>query len=330
LRKFLIIFFFLNAVYFTQSKTDKISSMPGSFSRMGFGARGMGMGNAVSSVINGNLVSYYNPAITVFQERNSVQLSYSILSLDRSLNFLNFTRRFDFRSNKDSAGSEPRSTAGFSLGIINKGVSKIDGRDNQGIKTGELTESENQFFLSVANKFSKKFSLGIAIKFYYYKLYEKINSTGLGFDIGALYRISNHLNLSLMLSDLNSKYKWDTSPIYDQEGNNTQNKFPTLKKIGLSYKVDKPSLIAAVELESSNAETNYLRLGAEYNIFDQLYLRTGIDRWNLKNSEIPVKPSFGFSYSREIDKVQMGIDYAFIIEPYSPTDQHIIGINISF
>ncbi len=101
-----------------------------------------------------NLVSYYNPAVTPFQENNSFQAGYSFLSFDRSLNFLNFTRKFDFYSAKDSVSEfrKPRTTAGLSVGIINSGIGNIDGRDNNGLPTGELSTSENQFFIGLANK----------------------------------------------------------------------------------------------------------------------------------------------------------------------------------
>ncbi len=39
--------------------------------------------------------------------------------------------------------------------LLTAGVSGIDGRDNNGLQTGELSTSENQFFLSVANRFSE-------------------------------------------------------------------------------------------------------------------------------------------------------------------------------
>ena len=58
------------------------------------------MGNSIGAVNEGNLVSYYNPALSVFQNDNYFQTSYSFLSLDRSLNFLNFTKRFEFGKSK--------------------------------------------------------------------------------------------------------------------------------------------------------------------------------------------------------------------------------------
>jgi hypothetical protein len=328
-RNFIIFYILLTACVYSQPQSSAISSMPGAFSRMGFGARGMGMGNAMSAVTEGNLVSYYNPALSVFQQDNSFQTSYSFLSLDRSLNFLNFTRRFDFYSSKDSS-SQPNATAGLSIGIINSGVSNIDGRDNDGNKTGNLSTSENQFFVGLANKFSKKLAVGIAIKVYYYKLYEQINATGVGLDIGALYILNKHWNISFVLSDLNSQYKWDTSPVYNEQGSTSTDKFPTLKKIGASYTNDDYGIIASAELESSNGGTNILRGGIEYNIFKDLYLRGGIDQFNLSNSDYAVNPSLGFSYFKNVGNLRFGVDYAFVVEPYSSQDRHIVGLNINF
>jgi len=296
---------------------------------MGFGARGKGMGNAMSAVIKGNLVSYYNPAVSPFQEGNSIQTAYSFLSLDRSLNFLNFTRKFELGSSDNDNQSGFRSTLGLSIGIINAGVDGWSERNNEGMVTGELSTSENQFFLGLSNKFSEKFSAGVAFKLYYYKLYEDISSTGLGVDIGILYRFNNNLTIAAVVSDINSKYEWDTSELYGQEGNNTTNKFPVTKKIGVSYVFEDPKLLTSIEFENSNAGTNFLRFGAEYNIYEGLFLRSGLDKFNLSNTDFPVRPTFGFSYSYFLDNWFVGIDYAFVIEPYSSHDQHIIGVNIN-
>lgn len=327
---FAVAVFFFTGFLIAQPKFTEINSKVGAFSRMGFGARGIGMGNAMSAVTTGNLVSYYNPALPSFQENNSFQSGYTFLSLDRSLNFLSFTRKFDFYSKVNPKDTVPRATAGISFGIINAGVGGIDGRDNNGLSTGELSTSENQVFLSVSNRFSRKLSVGIAVKFYYYKLYEEITSNGLGVDIGALYKVNDNWNISLMISDLNSEYDWDTSPIYQQQGLTSMDKFPVLNKIGLSYYKPEIKLLAAIEFENSSAGTNIIRLGAEYNIYDNLFLRGGFDQFNLSNIDAGVKPSLGFSYSKLLGDWLVGIDYAFMIEQYSSSDRHIIGVNINF
>jgi hypothetical protein len=305
---------------------------PGAFSRIGFGARGIGMGNALSSITEGELTSYYNPAITPFQENNSFQAGYSFLTLDRALNYFNYTRRFDFYSVKDTVAEtrKPRTTAGLSIGVINSGIRSIDGRDNNGLPTGELSTSENQFFIGLAARISEKFSIGLATKIYYYSLYEEISSTSLGFDVGALYKLNDNFNISVVLVDLMSKYKWDTSPVYQQEGIISEDKFPNLTKLGLSYRNKELGLIGSVEFENSNAETNILRAGVEYNIYDQFFIRGGVDQFNLTNTDWPVKPSLGFSFFQPFGNLVVGVDYAFQIEQYSSADRHILSVNFNF
>jgi len=329
LKQLLIIIFLYSAFIYPQPEFSKIGSMPGSFSRIGFGPRGIGMGNALSSVTSGNLVSYYNPAVAAFQENNSVQTGFSFLSLDRNLNFLSFTRRFDFYS-KDTTVKTPRSSAGISIGIINSGVGKIDGRDNQGFATGDLSTSENQFFLGLSNRFSKKLALGVAAKFYYFKLYEEISSTSLGFDIGALYMMNEYLNLSFVLTDINSKYKWDTSPVYGRDGTISEDKFPFIKKFGVSYFNENAKLLASAEVVMSNGQNTIIRFGAEYNVYDKLYLRGGIDQLSVANADWPMKSSAGISFSSKIGNFSVGFDYAFMIEQYSTMDRHVVGLNLNF
>ena len=331
-RYLLVIIILFSSISVAQPQFSEMSVKPGAFSRMGYGARGIGMGNAMSAVIEGELVSYYNPAVTVFQDGNSFLTGYSFLGLDRSLNFLSFTRRFDFYSKKDSLveNPKPRNSAGISVGLINSGVSNIDGRDNNGLSTGELSTSENQFFLALANRFSEKFSIGVTAKLYYYKLFEEITTTNLGFDIGAIYRVNEEFTISLALIDLNSKYEWDTSPVYEQDGAVTKDKFPTLRKIGVSYFNQAIGLLASLEFENSSSETNILRGGIEYIIYNGFYLRGGIDQFNLSNTDWPVRPSLGFSFYKSFGSLVVGVDYAFVIEQYSSSDRHIIGLDFNF
>ncbi|MFH1196895.1 MAG: hypothetical protein V1720_14435, partial [bacterium] len=242
---------------------------------------------------------------------------------------LSFTKKFEFGKSKTDS-TKPRSVAGVSIGIINAGVSGIEERDNQGIKTGDISTSENQFFIGLSNRFSDKLSFGFTAKFYYYRLYEDVSSISFGFDIGALYLLNENITIAAVISDVNSKYKWDTSDLYGQDGNTTEDKFPLMKKIGFSYRLFEKKLLTAIEFENSNAGTNILRFGAEYNMIQNLFIRAGLNQMDLSNPDVPVKPSFGFSYSYLTDGLTLGIDYAFVIEPYSPSDQHIVGVNVSF
>ncbi|MGA8265679.1 MAG: hypothetical protein WB779_14645 [Ignavibacteriaceae bacterium] len=335
MKKFFVFFILFSSAAFCKLQFSGISSTPGAFSRMGFGARGMGMGNAMSAVTEGNLVTYYNPALSVFQEKMLFQTSYSILSLDRSLNFINFTARFDIHpygeNSYDEKRIKPVSSAGVSIGLINSGVSNISARDNEGVETGTISTSENLIFISLAKTFSSKLAIGLTTKFYFYNLAEGLKASGLGFDLGALYILNDNFNIAAVISDINSKYKWDSTPLLGQDGKTTEDSFPLLKRIGLSYRNKDYKILASAEFENSNAGTNILRFGVEYNIIEQLYIRGGIDNFNLSNSDFPKRPSIGFSYFKSLggDWI-IGVDYAFVIEKYSPEDRHIIGVNVRF
>ncbi len=328
----IIILIFSTTISFAQSNQfSEIASMPGAFARMGFGARGMGMGNAISSVITGNKTAYYNPALSVYQKDNSFQTSYSVLSLDRSLNFLSFTRKFEL-GKKDSEGNSigKKRIAGISAGIINAGVSNFQERDNQGNVSGELNPFENQFFVALANQFTDKLTIGFTAKFYYSKLYEDISTNTFGIDIGALYRVNQSITISAVVSDLLSKYEWDTTPIYGQNGFSIDDKFPMLRKIGVSYFLEDSNLLAAIEFENSSAGTNYLRFGIEYGIYEGLFIRGGLDKFDISHTSVPSRPSLGFSYFHDFNSLVVGVNYAFVLEPYSAFDKHIIGIDINF
>lgn len=326
---FLIVCFIFSSVL-AQEQFNRNSSQPGAFSRMGFGARGKAMGNSNSAIIDGNVDVYYNPALSVFQEGNSFQTAYSFLSLDRKLNFLSFTKKFELGRIDSLKKNKFRPTAGLSIGLINAGVTNIDERDNQGFKTADLSVFENQFYLNLAIKMSTKLSLGVNAKFYYSKIYKDMTSTTLGFDIGVLYKFSENLTTAFVLKDLNSKYKWDSSKLYGLEGITQEEKFPVLKKLAVAYHFADLNLLVASEFESSSFGTNIFRLGTEYGIIDNFDLRAGIDYMNLSNFDTPIRPTFGFRYGYNLLGFILNIEYAFAFEPYSEFDQHIVGININF
>jgi len=327
---FVALLFFTTALLAQSVQYTEMANMPGAFARTGFGARGMGMGNALSSVINGEMATYYNPALSVYQTGNSFQTSYSVLSLDRNLNFLSYTRKFVLKKKKNKFSGKKR-IAGISVGIINSGVSNFAERDNQGNVTGKLKPTENQFYLSLANQFSEKLSIGFSAKLYYSKLYDKVSTTTFGIDVGILYRVVTNIALSAVVTDLLSKYEWDTTPLYGQDGiNGIDDKFPLLIKFGASYFLPDKNLTASVEFEHSNVGNNYLRFGLEYGIYKGFFIRGGIDKFDLSNISVPTRPAFGFSYLHDFTSLIMGVNYAYVLEPYSSFDKHIIGIDINF
>ncbi len=317
---------------FAQPKFEATNSAVGEFSRFGFGARGIAMGNAMGAVKDNLPVPFYNPSLAGFQTGNLFTAGYTVLTLDRYVNYLSFGRKFEFYSAKDTIPEKrkPRAIAGFAVGLINSGVNNIDGRDNQGFKTGSLSASENLVYVSLSNRFSEKVALGLNAKLYYYNLYEDVTSTALGFDLGVLYSFNPDIAFSFVLADLNAAYRWDTSPIYNQEGTISNDKFPTAKKIGASYNLRQNNLLLAAEFEWNNIGRKLFRIGAEYMLYENLALRAGIDKIHLYNRDEYPSPAFGFAYLYDLGGFYAGFDYAFTYENYSLSARHLINLKILF
>lgn len=302
---------------FTNNLSAQIGGKPGAFSRLGFGARGIAMGNAMSAVVSRDISAYYNPALIPYIEYKTVNITYSFLSLDRYLNFLSY-------------GQAIKPSAGVSLGLINSGVRNIEERDSDGNFLGNLNTSENLFFLSFGNQIHRSISIGITFKLFYHKLYEGITSTTVGFDLGILAKLTPTSTLGLAVKDINSKYQWNTTSIYGRAGTATTDQFPRLLIISFSYLLPYELGLASVEFENSTSKTNQIRLGTEILLHNNFILRAGLDRIVYSNNYSGIKPTFGYSLNFNLNKISTSLDYAYVIEPFSPGNAHIITINLKF
>jgi hypothetical protein len=294
----------------------QLDGTPGAFTRMGFGARGMGMANAMTAVTAGEVSSFYNPAVTPFLETRVASISYGFLSLDRALNTLSYSQSI-------------APTAGFSIGVLNAGVKDIDGRDADGFQTGTYSTSENQFSFSFANKMSSRVALGIGIKLYYYSLFEGISSTTVGLDFGALVKLSDNFTLGAAVIDVGSKYQWNTSSLYGEQGNSTTEHFPQLRKVGVAYAPSNGLGVLSVEIENSNVHTNIIRGGAEINITKEVTARIGLDNFDVKNNA-EAAPTFGFTVRTQFESWSPAVNYAYVIEPYNLFGIHVISLSTQF
>ncbi len=313
--------------------TQAQNGTAGAFTRMGFGARGQGMGNALTTVNTGTISTYYNPALSAFQEGHVLHGSYGILSLDRKFNQVSYTQMIRIHNKEANIyADEPgvQSISGVSISWINAGDANIQGYDSDGFKTDLLSVFENQFAVNFGTRFSDRLAAGFNAKFYYAGLYEGVTSSGFGLDIGILYTVSPSLRIGLVAQELLTKYKWDTSELYGaQNGNSTEDPFARIYRLGVGYTLPNESGIAAVDVEA--VEDVYLaRLGVEIPIVENIWLRGGVERIDFSDAGIDPRPTFGFSISQPIAQMQPVIHYAFILEPVAPTPTHVLSFALQF
>lgn len=303
---------FILILFFVSSTFAQLGGLPGAFTRMGFSARGIAMGNAMSSVTKGDVNGLYNPALSSFQDEHLINLSYSFLSLDRSLNFVSYTKNFKL-PNQSEGG------AGVTFAWVNAGVSHIDGRDIDGFSIGELSTSENQFLFAPSIRVSPQLSLGVGFKIYYSKLYDGVTSTSFGFDLGGLYKVNDKINVGLSVKDINSKYEWSTTDLYGQFGNQTKDKFPKLYTLGVSYLLPNNYGVVSLDYETSNKKSNTIRIGTEISPIKDINFRAGVDRFDFSAADKigGSRAMFGIGYQKSFKSYIVGIDYSFVVEPYT-------------
>lgn len=328
----------------TGSANAQLGSYAGAFARMGFGARGLSMGNALVSDAFGDVSGYYNPSLSVFQQQGIVNVGYTFMSVDRKLNFVSFAKQFKLSNGKQ--------TAGISLSWINAGVSDIDGRDNDGISLGMLSTYENQFILGTGFMLSPQLSVGMGFKLYLAKLYEEVTNTRVGIDLGATYLAAKDLSIGLAVRDLGVKYKWETSDVYGSvNGTVTENQFPTIVDVGASYNLPKSLGVVSLGvgtyinpkfevkdtlglITKSDQKLNFtVRLGGEINLNDYVKVRAGIDRLDLSSDDFwgNIMPAAGVSLSKSFsESIILGVDYSFQFEPYTHKPMQNIGIAFKF
>ena len=119
--------------------SSALAQSAGAFARMGFGARGLAMGNAVIADVSGYASPYYNPALAPFIISQNLELSAAAMTQDRQMQFVQL-----------STPLRPR--AGLAVGLIHAGVRNIDGRDGSGYHTGTYSTDEYAFVLALACK----------------------------------------------------------------------------------------------------------------------------------------------------------------------------------
>lgn len=314
----------------------------GAFARMGFGARGLAMSNALVADAFPDGSPYYNPALAPFATGQSLEFSAAFMSLDRELQFLQFATQLD-------------PGAGLAAGLIHAGVSRIDGRDNSGYHTQEYSTDEFAFFLNFGIHLSRRVTAGVGLQLFhadYFETLEPINSIGI--DVGFTYMPTDDLRIGLAADDLLARYSWDTSDLYGSQGTTTSDRFPVRLRLGAAQRLfDGRAQIAAeyesrissseyrirtveiignrpqevVTSERSQFHTSRFRIGGEYGLSDVFTLRAGVDRIGANALE-GITPTGGFMVSQPIGPLIVRGEYALAVEPYGAGALHLMTLRL--
>ncbi len=313
-----------------------------SFTRLGFGARGIAMGNALVADGFGEGSPYYNPALAPFTRTQNLELSAALLRFDRQLQFLQFAAPF-----------KPR--AGFATGLIHAAVTNIDGRDGSGFHTRNLSTDELAFFLAFGLKVGERASIGVGLQLFRSDLLDEIEPVkSVGIDLGLMIQPSDALRLGFVADDLLARYLYDTSGALGDNGRSNTDNFPIRLRAGGAYQRPGSPLLLTAEFEvrvsrreqriqsvslaggfprevtdeqKLNIAASRLRIGAEYMLAEAFALRGGLDRIGTGGAD-GTKPTAGFMIEQAVGELRIRADYAFALEPFAVGTMHIFTLRL--
>jgi len=303
----------------------------GAFAQMGFGARGMGMGNALVADGFGDASPYYNPALAPSATGQNILASAALMTFDRELQFLQFA-------------SPLAPSAGVAVGLTRGAVSDIDGRDASGYHTRTHSTEELASFLAFGVNVSSRLTVGAAFKVFRSTFDENLETAdGFGISLGALVRVSDDLFVGLAADDLIASYEWDTSGFFETGGRTTVNNFPTRLRLGAAHRLldEQLQLVAEAELRLLQQElrrptagrdnvrttdTRY-RLGGEWHFDEVLSVRLGADRLGMDGFR-SATPTAGFALQQALGELSLRMTYAFMLEPYDVGTMHVLSLRM--
>lgn len=310
---------------------------------MGYSARGMAMGNAMSAVTSQGVYSYYNPALAALEsETRQTDLSIASMSFDRFLQ----TAGVHFQL--------PPS-AGLSFIIIHTGIRDIDGRSVSGYPTRMFDAADYQLRGDFGIRLNEKLYGGIGIKFSLADYHPDLeNATSFGIDLGILLNTESPFNFAFTIKDLFAGYNWNSQSLYSlDQAQNTLNEFPTRVTFGTAYQAEEWTMSADYEYvisktditrnqiilidgfpsyqlitEDVTSTLSLLSLGASYDLHERFTIRGGWGLPSLDNTN-SWNVSTGFSIHLPFDYLQPSIDYAFVKEPYRISNMHVFSLRLN-
>ena len=340
MKKFLLFSFILFALLQSEgfNQITKTGTTAAKFLSIGIGPRANAIGGAFTSIANDASALYWNPAGAASLDQYEAMFTHTSLfnDLDISLNYAAIV-----------VPTEGWGNFGVSVTSLDYGMMDVT-TEYYPEGTGEkFSASSYAFALSYARNVTEDFTAGITIKYIRELIYNS-SADGIAFDIGTIFNtpfygikfssiISNY-GPKLQMSGEDLLVRHDADP--NSNGNNETvdayyktDKFelPLKLQIGLSKEIqflENQKLTIAVDATHSNDNAEYINVGGELALFDDLlYFRGGYKALFLEDSQEGLTLGVGINYGLEV--IYFGFDYAFQKYEFLG-NTHSFGVRLRF
>lgn len=301
------------------ARAAQLGGQAGSFSRIGLGPERVAMGDCGTALTGAGMSWFYNPAATSLLKERQASLGYRFLSLDRELMYI-------------GVSSPLKGHAAVAFGFVRGATDNIDARDSNGERFDILSASDNLIHATFSLNPHPMVALGVSLKWLIASIPDILDDDktlyayGMGIDLGARVSLRPNLAIGIQARDINAKYSWDATDVWNDGTGAKDDAFPTLIRFGAAYD-PRPDVTITSDLivnagdVGSSSEAFDLHAGGEWRtpLEDEknLALRAG---WNGS------APSFGLGLDLKLRKnLRARFDYAYIFEKVAPSGSHLIG-----
>lgn len=337
----LSIFLPMNSVTFGQ-EPYRVGTTTANFLEIGYGSRGIAMGDAVVSTISDISSIYWNPAGLAQMKNNEVIFQTRPWLVDINLGMA-------------AVGIVIDDIGTLAFGITYADYGEMD------VTTMEMQEGTGETFnamdfaasLSYARNLAEWFSFGVTFKYISSKVWE-LNASSMAFDLGVALSTdflsptgdrNEGLRIGMSISNYGTRMQYDgmnlLNPIDilpNEQGNypNVEGQFrlrewelPLIFRVGVSFiplVTENTKLIFAIDALHPNNNSESVNVGAEYlwdiETFGEIYLRGGYKGLFMDNTQFGL--SLGGGFGMEVmDNIKFIVDYAY-------QDLGILGYSNSF
>ena len=250
------------------------------FLNISVSARNAGTGEALASLSDGVIASYYNPAGLTMADNYQIAAMHSEWFQDL---------RYEFVGLAMPAGRNGNFGASFSY----LGLGEINGYSSSNVPTGAINAFDWSFGMAYGRRMTERFSLGAGAKIINERL-DDVTAFGYAADLGAQYR-TNRVGLGLGLMNIGPNVKYDqvSSPL------------PSRIETGLAYWPSGKQLALLTGVGVPFRGKISLKAGIEYTYANALIVRSGFDSAERYDERSGFSLGAGFKISHH------SLDYAY-------------------
>jgi Uncharacterised protein family (UPF0164) len=320
------------------SQVTKTGTTAAKFLSVGIGPRANAMGGAFTSIANDASALYWNPAGAADLTQNEAMFTYTSLFKDLEIN-LNYIAVV--------IPAEDIGSFGLSVTALDYGEMDVT-TEYYPEGTGEkFSAASYAFGISYARNITEWFAAGMTVKYITEGIFNS-KANGFAFDVGTVFKtpflgikfatIITNYGSKMQMTGEDLLIRYDADP--NRQGNNEtvdayyktdEFELPLRLQIGISKDFeffDGQRLTIAVDATHPNDNAEYVNVGGEFSIFDNLIaLRGGYKALFLDDNQEGLTLGAGLNYVLGV--FAFGFDYSYQeFEFLSYT--HSFGVSFKF